>query len=1021
MTASVLQEATPADDAFGTGTAITSNAFGANATIGSTIEVWVTVSNTATLPTTVQDSAGQTYVNKGTVFNNVTGGAQQLSLYVLQNNASATKLTVTATWTAAQSGKGIWQKEIGGVTSTAYDNSNVTFIHNPGTGSNAVTGGAITPSTSPVLCSAIVMEDFVGNGSDLAAGTGYTLGTTGWAYGSGTVLAKSQSKRIATAVSTAATMTAAANGATGIYLVGLAMYDEAAGGTSGSGAITELADVVAASGSTKDTGSGAITEASDTVAATGGVTDTGSGAIAEAHDTVAGTGSVGSTPTGSGTIAESADVVAGTGSTKDAGSGTIAESADVIAGSGSVGTSGSGGIAENHDTVAGAGLIPPQLAAWRSVMAAVKAGSRRARLLVVGDSLTAGEQSTGAAMGNNAHSLSYPVQMTPLFLAAPAHQDSWFSNNNALSDFDTLDQYDFRITLGSGWIADTANPTLAGYPIIGPASSAVLAFTPANSVDNFTIWFETFPGSPQYTVNIGGASIGTLPMNAAAGIGVANFSVSAGTHTINIVSNGTAGGKIFGCEAWLSTSQQIQVFTAGADSWTAGNWVQNNGNAFDPLAMAEFLAPDLTLVCLGKNEQAQGISQTTFEANLRTLVAGLLNAGSPVVIWGPPLSSSTAFGMSEAAQLAYETNMSNVAASLGCTFYSLTQKRANWGSFAAANTAGFMFTGDDIHCTPAGYLDIAEALLGVIDSGVGAISEANDVVAGTGSTSTAATGAIAEAHDVVAATGATAVSGAGPILETGDVVSGTGATADGGSGAIAEANDTVLGSGQVGFIGSGSIFEQPDTTAGTGSMSVPGSGSVQELSDTVNGGGTVTAVATGSIIEAHDVVAGAGAAGFPTGSGTIQESSDIVLGTGSGGAPVFGGPRYAVSRAIGRTFAASRPTGRNFKVSATMSQLFNVKDPAESVKLTFDFTPDLALLPAVLLSGTPTITILNVFGGDTISLTQNGAAALDSTNKMVIVPITGGLTENDYQVRVVISTTDTKTILELTGTLPVRS
>lgn len=227
MTASVLQEAF-GDDAFASGTTVTTAAFGANATVGSTIEVWLTCNfNSTNLPTTVIDSAAQSYTNKGVTFD--TSGQQSLALYVLQNNTSTAKLTVTATYATAQTGKGIWSKEIGGVTSVSYDNSNLTSITSPGTGANAITGGAISPSNTPTLCSAIIMECNVGNGTDIAAGTGYTLGSSGWAFG-GSILAKSESKRLTSIVSTAATATAATNGASGSYLVGLAIYDEAGGG-----------------------------------------------------------------------------------------------------------------------------------------------------------------------------------------------------------------------------------------------------------------------------------------------------------------------------------------------------------------------------------------------------------------------------------------------------------------------------------------------------------------------------------------------------------------------------------------------------------------------------------------------------------------------------------------------------------------------------------------------------------------------------------------------------------------------
>lgn len=352
------------------------------------------------------------------------------------------------------------------------------------------------------------------------------------------------------------------------------------------------------------------------------------------------------------------------------------------------------------------------LARWVVARNGVAAGTRRARLLALGDSLTAGLNSTGAGMGGNARSLSYPAQMA--FAAAPSHSDAFFGDSNAFSSGNTLAQFDSRVALGAGWAADTIDTPSINGNLINQASavSTSFGFTPAGSFDTFTVWFEQFSGSPQYTVNIdGGSSLGTLAMNAAAAIGSATFTVSAGTHTINVVSNGSAGGKIFGIEAWLSTAQKIQIVQAGASAWQVSDWIQNHGNIWDPLSFAQLLAPDLMLVCLGKNEQDLGTSQAIFQANLAILVGAF---SCPIVIFGPPLSLPAQLGsnMSEANQLAYETNMATVAAQFGCMFYSLTQSRTNWNSYANANAAGFMA---GMHCTPAGYLDMANALLTVID------------------------------------------------------------------------------------------------------------------------------------------------------------------------------------------------------------------------------------------------------------------------------------------------------------------
>lgn len=225
MTISVLQEV-KADDSFVSGTTQASPPLTSAATLGSTIEVWVTGGSVA--PGSVVDSASQTYTMQRFTFDG--GAGQGLSLWTKANNGSATALVVTATFGLNQSGKGVWVKEIGGATLTGFDISvPIATVVNPGTGANAIATTSATPTNAPALCSSLAMECSTGNGSDLAAGTGYTLGTTGWAFGGANVLAKSSSKRITSAVSTDATWTAATNGAAAQYLVGLAFYDEAAG------------------------------------------------------------------------------------------------------------------------------------------------------------------------------------------------------------------------------------------------------------------------------------------------------------------------------------------------------------------------------------------------------------------------------------------------------------------------------------------------------------------------------------------------------------------------------------------------------------------------------------------------------------------------------------------------------------------------------------------------------------------------------------------------------------------------
>ena len=97
---------------------------------------------------------------------------------------------------------------------------------------------------------------------------------------------------------------------------------------------------------------------------------------------------------------------------------------------------------------------------------------------------------------------------------------------------------------------------------------------------------------------------------------------------------------------------------------------------------------------------------------------------------------------------------------------------------------------------------------------------------------------------------------------------------------------------------------------------------------------------------------------------------------------------------------------------------FENKNPSEKVVLTFDFT---AGLGADTLSGTPAATVTLAFGGDSSpSAVLNGAPAIDSTQKLVLVPVQGGIADCDYNIKVVVPTTNSTKVLALVGLLPVR-
>jgi hypothetical protein len=101
-------------------------------------------------------------------------------------------------------------------------------------------------------------------------------------------------------------------------------------------------------------------------------------------------------------------------------------------------------------------------------------------------------------------------------------------------------------------------------------------------------------------------------------------------------------------------------------------------------------------------------------------------------------------------------------------------------------------------------------------------------------------------------------------------------------------------------------------------------------------------------------------------------------------------------------------------------QLFPVKDPGESVVLTFNMASNLPT--GVTLTGVPNITVNVLEGTDpSPSSILNGGSSLDSTLTMVLQPVLGGLSGVLYEVKATVNTTQSTIILVLAGALPVRN
>lgn len=359
----------------------------------------------------------------------------------------------------------------------------------------------------------------------------------------------------------------------------------------------------------------------------------------------------------------------------------------------------------------------PVLSDWETVRAAVAAGSRHARVLCIGDSITAGAEATGNEMGSNAISAAWPTVAAANFNAAPALASAWVGSRNVDGAAATLAQYDSRITLGTGWGVSSGLPTLgADFITRTGGGTSSLGFAPGHSFDRMTVWYRQVSGSPEYTVNInGGSSLGTLNMNeTTTAIGAETFSFSAGSHTFNVVA-AADNGNILGMLAYTNADEAAHFINAG---WYGGLTTEasTSTNGSHPIGAIQVIAPDLAIIMLGANDRAWGAtSETNYKNALRAIIDAAHITGPAVLVVPPYSDPDDAEVPTEATQDTFNGWIADIATERSCTLLDLTE-RTNWTSYAASVTAGYM--ADTYHPTGTGYADIAAAILEVIDVSV---------------------------------------------------------------------------------------------------------------------------------------------------------------------------------------------------------------------------------------------------------------------------------------------------------------
>lgn len=276
----------------GTGSASTiATSAAVSVSSGDTIVVIGTVTQVDLTASLACSDGTNTYTLRHATYDS--GSTANYCIFVAEN-VSAGSFTPTMSWGGStRTNRGIYAIPVSGLKAASYQTGAIAVQASPGTGTDGVTTGNMTPTEQP----ACVIGGVTNGGSvnTPAAGTGFTSIGTSWQFGSGTDLFRAEHQRITSTSALALTMTAGAD--VKHFSVAVILSETGAGGSPAtlSAPTASAGTTTATIGATTDQASGTLYVVVDTAANLSGVTATqikagqkasGSAALASGNDTV---------------------------------------------------------------------------------------------------------------------------------------------------------------------------------------------------------------------------------------------------------------------------------------------------------------------------------------------------------------------------------------------------------------------------------------------------------------------------------------------------------------------------------------------------------------------------------------------------------------------------------------------------------------------------------------------------------------------------------------------------------------
>jgi lysophospholipase L1-like esterase len=334
---------------------------------------------------------------------------------------------------------------------------------------------------------------------------------------------------------------------------------------------------------------------------------------------------------------------------------------------------------------------------WRKAIGAVRAGTGRARLALVGDSTTAG---TGSANSGTTNAVpgSYPTLLAALLNSAdvPATASSCWGRN-------MLPATDPRVA-APNWVQSSY--VLNGNSMRANGITDTMAFTPGVSWDTAEVWYADLAGSGTFTVNAdGGATLATVTPSGSGALNKVIVTKALATSVLNIAR--TTGGSVYiaGVVTYDSTSKKVDVCNLGWHGSKVVDWATANAsyiNNVTPVSNLPQVAPDLTVISLTINDWSNATDMASYTTYLQAIITAALTTGDVIIMSGIPSSPTAA---TTDVQAKYIDAARQIALANNLPFINLTQR---WGSYAVSNALG-MYS-DTLHPLAVGYADVARAV-----------------------------------------------------------------------------------------------------------------------------------------------------------------------------------------------------------------------------------------------------------------------------------------------------------------------